>query len=290
MRWSLSGRSNHFSSNGDLPSRSSSASWIGEHAGPRPRRVVQLRRLERLAELRVPVGIAGPVEGQHRDVVDLAGGRGAGSPLVVAVGDETCGRVRRMIADQPAGGLVDVGLVERVGVLVGRRVGHARVAVAEHDDLVEADDPGRLGQLGRPHRDDLGLLLLRREAVERLAGLAQRRVLQVALLAAGAAHQHGVHALGVVAGDGRRALGRLVVGVGVDGEQRQSLGAGGSHPTRRYPRRVAASRVRYAPAVSPRLARRAPSLAAVPAVVARGVRHRRRPRPAASRRASSGRR
>ena len=140
----------------------------------------------------------------------------------------TCGRVAADDRDEPAGGLVDVGLVERVGVLVRRRVGHARVAVAEHDDLVEADDP-RPTRPARPARigDDLGLLLLRREAVERLARLAQRRVLQVALLAAGAAHEHRVHALGVVAGDGRRALGRLVVGVGVDGEQRQLRSAPG---------------------------------------------------------------
>ena len=80
---------------------------------------------------------------------------------------------------------------------------------------------GRLGQLGRAHLGDLGLLLLRREPVERLARLAQRRVLQVALLAAGAAHEHRVHALGVVLGHRRGALRRLVVGVGVDGEQRQ---------------------------------------------------------------------
>ena len=75
---------------------------------------------------------------------------------------------------------------------------------------------GRLGELDRAHRRDLGLLLLRREPVERLALGAQRRVLQVALLAAGAAHQHRVHALGVVLGERRGALRRLVVGVGVD--------------------------------------------------------------------------
>ena len=116
-----------------------------------------------------------------------------------------------------------------------------------------------------------------RQPVERLAGLAQRRVLQVALLAAGAAHEHGVHALGVVAGDGRRALRRLVVGVGVDGEQRQSpSSARRQSPDRRYPRRVAASRVTYAPPPCPPPRARRPARCAVLARRAGGLRHRRR--------------
>ena len=44
------------------------------------------------------------------------------------------------------------------------------------------------------------------------------RVVDVAFLAAGAADEHGVHTLRVVAGDRRRALRRLVVGMRVDGE------------------------------------------------------------------------
>ena len=59
----------------------------------------------------------------------------------------------------------------------------------------------------------------RGQAVERLSRLAQRRVLQVALFAAGAAHQHRVHTFGVVHRQGRRALRRFVVGMGVNGEQ-----------------------------------------------------------------------
>ena len=74
---------------------------------------------------------------------------------------------------------------------------------------------------------------LGREPVERLARFAQRRVLQVALLAAGAADQHGVHALGVVLGERRRALRRLVVGVGVNGQQRQAFGHLGEATGRR---------------------------------------------------------
>ena len=57
------------------------------------------------------------------------------------------------------------------------------------------------------------------------------RVEDVALLAPRAAHEHGVDALGVVAGHGRRPLGGLVVGVGVDGQQTQT----GAHLRSRYP-------------------------------------------------------
>ena len=144
--------------------------------------------------------------------------------LVVAVGDDDLRALAPDDRHQPAGGLVDVGLVEAVGMVVRLGVGHARVAVAEHLDHVEADDLRGRGQLRRPHRGDHGLLLLGCQPVERLARLAQRRVLEVALLAAGAAHQHGVHALVVVARQRRRPLRRFVVGVGVHGEQREAFG------------------------------------------------------------------
>ena len=107
------------------------------------------------------------------------------------------------------------------GCSFGGRVGHARVAVAEHHDLVEADDLGRALQLARAQLGQQRLLLLGRQPVERLAGLAQVRVLQVALLAAGAAHEHGAHALRLVHRQRGRALRRLVVGVGVDGQDAQ---------------------------------------------------------------------
>ena len=55
-------------------------------------------------------------------------------------------------------------------------------------------------------------------------GRVERRVQDLALLAVGAAHEHGVHPLGVVAGDGPRPLGGLVVGVGVDGQEAACVG------------------------------------------------------------------
>ena len=80
--------------------------------------------------------------------------------LVVAVGDDHVGALRADHRDQPADGLVDRRLVERLGMVVGVGVGHARVAVAEHDDLVEADDLRRAGQLSRAQLGQALLLLL----------------------------------------------------------------------------------------------------------------------------------
>ncbi len=164
------------------------------HPGLRPHRVVELRRGERLTEVGIPVRIAGTFECQHRDVVhpEVIGVRVAG--LVVAVGDD---HLRPLTADdrhQPARGLVDVGLVEAVRVVVRFGVGHARVAIAEHLDHVEADDLRRRRQFAGPHRRHERSLLVGVETVERLARFAQRRVLQVALLATGAADQDRVDA------------------------------------------------------------------------------------------------
>ena len=122
----------------------------GEQPPAAPHRVVELERLPRLARLGVPRRIAGPLEGRHRDVVHLQVVRVRVALLVVVVGDD---HLRPGPADdrhEPADGLVERGLVEAGRVLVGRGVGHARVPVAEHDHLVEADDLGRAGELLGP--------------------------------------------------------------------------------------------------------------------------------------------
>ena len=145
--------------------------------------------------------------------------------LVVAVGQD---HLRALTADrrhQAAGRLVDVGPVERLGMVVRWRVGHAGIPVAEHHHVVEADDPGRLGELERPQLGEHRLLLFGAEAEHRPAVGTERRVLEVALLASGAADQHGVHPFGVVLRHRRGTLRRLVIGVGVDCEQRK----GGPH-------------------------------------------------------------
>ena len=128
--------------------------------------------------------------------------------LVVAVGDD---HLRPLAADdrnQPAHGLVEVSVGEGAGILVLGCIGHARVAVAQHDDLVVADEIGGPGQL------------LHADVVQTLSDLrpVHRRVEDVARFAAGTAHQHGVHAFVVVLVHGCGPLRRLVVGVGVHGQ------------------------------------------------------------------------
>ena len=128
--------------------------------------------------------------------------------LLVAVGDDHLRTLTAEHLHEATDGFVEVGLCEAPRIVVRLGVGHARVAVAEHDELVVADDPGR-------GRDLVGA-----DLPEVLADLRaiHDRVVDVAFLTAGAADEHGVHTLGVVAGDRRRALRRLVVGMRVDGE------------------------------------------------------------------------
>ena len=196
----------------------------GDHAGPRPGRVVQLRRLVRLTGIRIPAGVTGALECQHRDVVDAEVVGVRVPALVVAVGDDDLGLGAADDRHQTSGRLVEVGLVERLRVLVRLGIRHPRVAVAEHHDLVEADDLRRRGELGAAHRRDLRLLVLGAQPVQRLSLLPQQRVLQLALLAPGAADEHGVDPSGVVLGDRRRTLRRLVVRMGVYGQQCEALG------------------------------------------------------------------
>ena len=127
----------------------------GHQAGLRPDRVVQLRRLARLAELGVPRRVAGALERQHRDVVHLEVVGVRVAALVVAVGDDHLRPRAADDRDQPSDRPRRSGLVERLRVVVRLGVGHARVAVAEHHDLVEADDLGRRGELGRPQLGEL---------------------------------------------------------------------------------------------------------------------------------------
>ena len=134
--------------------------------------------------------------------------------LVVGVGDDDLGPFPADDGHQPAHGLVERGPGEAVGPGVGRGVGHARVPVAEHDDLVVADD--RCGRRQFAHADggEVGPDL----------GSVEGRIQDVALLAPGAADENGPDTFGVVPGDRAGTLRRLVVGVGVDGEEAQRRG------------------------------------------------------------------
>ena len=147
----------------------------------------------------------------------------------------TCGRSRRMMATSRPTASSSGAMWKQSGCWLAVAVGHARVAVAEHHHLVETDDLGRPGQFERAQLGQQRLLLLGGEARGTAARARAGRVLQVALLAAGAAHEHRAHAFGVVLGQRGRALGGLVVGVGVHGEQAEGRGVHALHDIRCTP-------------------------------------------------------
>ena len=137
--------------------------------------------------------------------------------LVVGVGDDHLRSFAPDDLDECADGLVERDVGERRRILVGIGVGHARVAVVEHHDLVVPDDLAGQGQLVTTHfREPLAHL-----------GCVHGRVEDVALLAARTGHERGVDAFGLVLRDRARTLGRLVVGMGVHAQQRELIG---DHP------------------------------------------------------------
>src|SRR5207248_1408869 len=93
----------------------------------------------------------------------------------------------------------------RVLVVVGP--GHARIAVVEELLAVDAQDPGRRGQLGGAH-------LGQPRAVLRLV-----HVVDLTDLAAGGGHEHDPVAVGVCLLHHAAGHDRLVVGMGVDQEK-----------------------------------------------------------------------
>jgi hypothetical protein len=120
-----------------------------DHLHPGPAEggvVVELERLVGRAGLRVALGVAGGLEGGHRDLVgaDVVGVRVAAA---LVVGQHHLGPLGPDDGDQPAGGLVQVGVGEGVGMAVGLAVGHARVAVAEPVVGGDVQDLQGLGQL-----------------------------------------------------------------------------------------------------------------------------------------------
>ena len=116
---------------------------------------------------------------------------------------------------QVPGGLVEVGLPEGPGVLVGREPHHPGVAVAagaaEEAVVGDAERGARGGQLG----DAVPAELVGLGGGE----LGQRRHVDLALLAERAGHQRDVRAVGGVVGHRRAGADRLVVGVRVDQQQ-----------------------------------------------------------------------
>ena len=92
------------------------------------------------------------------------------------------------------------------GVVIGRAVGHARIAVAQHFYVMETNYFCRGIQLGWAKTCEQRFFLCGVEAVKWLARFFQCRVVDIALFAARATHQHGAHALLRVHGHGWRTL------------------------------------------------------------------------------------
>ena len=185
----------------------------GLEADPRPAGVVQLQRLERRPGVGEALRVAGRLEGRHRDVVgaDVVGVGVAA--VVVAVGDDHLGPLGPDDPHQLLHRLLEGRLGERPRVGVGLGARHAGVAVAEQVGRPVAEDPRRLVELGEADGPEVGPHL----------GRVGGGVEDVALGAVGAGHEHGVDALGGVAGVGAGALGGLVVGMGVDLEEAEPV-------------------------------------------------------------------
>ena len=125
--------------------------------------------------------------------------------LVVAIGDDHLRAYAADLGHEALDGLLERagGECTRIGVRLRAR--HARVAVAEQDDLVVADDLGGPVQLAATDPGDVGA---------NLRGVHDG-VEDVAFLTTGAGHQDGADTCGMVFRDGPGTLGGLVVGMRV---------------------------------------------------------------------------
>ena len=117
----------------------------GDRPSPRPGRVVELQWLPRLTRIGVPVAVAGPFERRDADVVHPEVVGVGVALLVVPVGHDDLRTRSPDDGNESAHGLIEVGPVEGARIVVAGALRHARVAVAEHDDLVETDDRGGVG-------------------------------------------------------------------------------------------------------------------------------------------------
>jgi hypothetical protein len=173
--------------------------------------------------LRVPLGVAGPLEGPDPDIVgpDVVG-------MAVAA-EGVIGRhdVRPVLANEPghaARGLVEVGLPEAPRIDVPDAAHHVRVAVAE---VLPLGDPevghGRL-QLRGPDLPQPAVIL----------GGVHLRDDDLALLTSGARHEHHPVALLDRLCHQATRTDRLVVGVGVRGHERERHGGDGTFVARTH--------------------------------------------------------
>ena len=109
------------------------------------------------AQVGTPRRVAGTSKGRNRDVVHPEVIRVGIALLVVHVREDdvwTCGPDDlHELRDR----IVERDVRERLGVLVVRRFGHARVPVAQQHDLREPDCLGRVGELVPTYSRQIGL-------------------------------------------------------------------------------------------------------------------------------------
>ncbi len=165
---------------------------------------VALAYLPRLAG-HVGVGVGGQRHGTDGDAVGLDV-VGVAVAAVLVVGHDDVGPDTPDDTGQARRRLVEVGHVEAVGVLVVGGAGHAAVAVAEPDVLVD----GERGDRGRHLTAPVGGQVL-------VAEVDAGQVL--ARLPAGAGHHHGAPATRGRTGEHAPTGDRFVVGVGVHAQQ-----------------------------------------------------------------------
>lgn len=172
-------------------------------------RVIDFGDRPRLTRVRIPGGVGGGLVGGHRRRMHLQMIR-VGVPAVLVVGDHHVRAELTDPADQGAGDLVVVGKREtslRQGRL-GVTLRQPRVLVPQ-PMVVNPQDVGGARHLPAPHRGQV------RGDVRPV----HRRIEDVAAFTSGTGlHQHP-GALGDIPGHGRRALGRLVVGMSVNRHQ-----------------------------------------------------------------------
>ena len=174
--------------------------------------VVELERLPGLARSGIAVRVAGRLEGRHRDLVgaDVVGVRVA---AVLVVGGHHVRPERADQRDQRRGGLLDRHEGEAA-------LGQRRQRVALGQPGVDEAEPAPARRRGS--RGPRAISARRISAMSATtSGRSMRRVEDAAALAAGAGDDQHVDALVDVAGHGRGALARLVVGVGVHRHQAQ---------------------------------------------------------------------
>ena len=106
----------------------------------RPRRVIHLQRLPRLARFRIPLVVCCAVEGNNADVVHLHVVGVRIPALIVVVRNQHMRALATNDAHQPAHCFIEVGHVKTIGVIVCWAIQHSRIAISKHFHMMKTND------------------------------------------------------------------------------------------------------------------------------------------------------